>query len=517
MVTDIDIPVPVRGVMPHLDRQDVPPDGLIDAENFAIIDGIYQVRSGLEAFATAVSGRPMAYFQYRHSDGNYRVVKASTTKLYYLNNSLEWTDITDSADPLTGGPTQQPIFRVFQKAGATWLLMLNPAHTLKKWDGLTSAYTIVGGSPVKAQSMMVLFDRVLLGNLSSGSTINPAAVDVCANKDFDSGWNSEQTEILSSPPGDIISMNEFGGNIGAIYKTDGIVNAIAQGATDPFAFEPKVFNISGPCSALSVVWLSDGMHAILCRDGAIRIYDGTSFRFLEDLFNQKRGKYQKQVASKINWLTLARSFGFYDQDRRLLFFVYSETGEVNPGIGVMIDMSNGAMWPLKWDTLRFSAGIKLSAGTGLTIGSLVGTIGAKVLTIGEFSTTPQLLLLLGEENGQSYKETGTTDNAAAIIAYEESGLNSLGNKKRFKTLQSIEHYFAKAAAAQEITVKIGVSNYGEERVLDAGQTLAIGSSGPYTTGHRKDGRFFSRRYEASATQAIKSRGQVAEITMRSSR
>ncbi len=508
-MSDIAIPVPNLGVMAHLDRRDVPPRGLAQAENWIFKNGEFQVRPGLATFGDNVAQRPMGYIQYRHSDGALRTVKGTRTGLWKYNSSTNtWTNITGAA--LTGGPTQQVVFRVFQKAGATHLLEINEADVLQKWDGNAAAFSAAGGGPPRARCMAINARRVILGNLQTGGTISPVAVDVSASSDFESGWGTTQTELLSDTPGDIIGMSEHGNLLTAIYKSDAIYKAVAVGAVDPFEF-PLALALdekSGPASTLGIVKLSEGIDAYLGNDGSPRIYDGAS-RPVE--FSPAASRWIKDNA---DFSVLRRSFGFYDPLLKLLYFVFAEVNKSNPNLVAVIDPRNGIFHPYRYDTLRLSAGIMLNASTGLTIAELVGTLADQELTFAEYETI-QPRIILGEIGGQSYKDSATTDNAVAITTFWEGGLQPLGgNPRKFKTVKYVDHEFTKAAAAQAVTVKLGKSQYGEDPVLTAGKTLAIGNAGPYRTGHAKTARKISVRMEANATQAIKYKGSVAVVEER---
>ena len=422
-----------------------------------------------------------------------------------------WTDVSGTA--LTASPTQPTIFRAFQKSGATWLLGTNGSDTPNKWDGLTATYVVMGGSPPRARAMMVLFDYIVLGNLLSGSTVSGSAVDVSANKNFDSGWNgTTQTEILADTPGEIVAMMEMGKLQGAILKSDAVYNAIAIAASEPFRFELKDILSkgdveSGPASALLTVQLSEGLIWWLGKDGAGHAYDGISVMTLPY-------RIQKHVVDTANFASLTRGWGFYDRQRRHVWFVYPETDQINPNIGVIINRDTYEMYPVRWTTLRPTAGGKLDAATGITIGEAVGTIGASLLTIGEYrSTTPRIVI--GDMGGQSFYEGGFTDNGVDIPHFFETGL--AGRDENFTTVKQIKHKLAKAAAAQSLTVKLGKSNYGETRVLSTGKTLAVGSVGPYVTGHRDTGKYFSLRLEGNASQLIHWKGALALVANRGQR
>jgi hypothetical protein len=481
----------------------VPLDGLSDAENVLIRDGKFIVRPGVTAYGDDINERPLGYIQYFNNAGTVITVMGTDLGWHKLDSATDtWTDITEALNPLTGGALDPHIFRIFQKAGATWLLGTNGADAPKKWDSVAATYVDMGGSPPRARCMEMTFERLILGNLLSGGTISPVAVDVSAFQDFDSGWGATQTALLADTPGEIMSMNNLGLFQTAIYKKDAIYLAIAQGATDPFRFELKVAPVAGPASYRSVVPLPDGTQIYLAEDGDIKLFDGISVRSYLG-----RGA-QDFITGSMNVSTIRRAFGFLDTERGEAVFMYPEQTETEASVGIVINLRTRAFWPLRWSALEFSAGIKLALDTGATIGELSGTIGGLAATIGEFaSSTPRRFL--GQIGGQTYQDTGDDDAGTAIPFHAESGLFNLGSSLRRKTVHEVHYRFVQTAAAQNIDARLGYSDHGEARTLETAQTLALNTAGPYKSSHRRTARLVSQRLEGSASQPI----QIREINV----
>ena len=122
------IPIPHRGLMPHLNQREIGPEGLYQSENWVLRDGVFQVRPGSTVFGNDINQRATGYIQYRHSDAALRTVKGTIAGWWkYAAGTDLFTDITGTA--LTATAVQQQVFRVFQKAGATWLLGINSASS----------------------------------------------------------------------------------------------------------------------------------------------------------------------------------------------------------------------------------------------------------------------------------------------------------------------------------------------------------------------------------------------------
>lgn len=504
----ITIPIPVQGKRADLDRLAVPPEGAYDLENWILDkDGRFVSRRGFTAFGSSVSERPTGYVQYFNKDGSLKLVKGTNEGWFSYNiGTDDWDDITAGGNELTASAVQFQVFRVFQKAGETLLIGTNEADALKKWDGDAATYSDLAGSPPRAKAMMSIFDRLVLGNLLSGGTISPVAIDVSANKDPESGWASVLTLLLADTTGSIVTMQEIGNLQGVIYTTDSIHRLVAQGDVEPFRQELIQAKIKGPASPACVVEVEEGLHLYLAADASLRRFDGTAVR----IFSKAAHAH---IAGTADEDKLNRSWGAFDRDTRLAYFVYVPPGGTNPSQGVAVDVDSGAIYPIRFTTLRPSAGAFVTIESGVTIGELVGTIGEQEGVIGDYATTVRRFIV-GEVGGQSLENKGTQDDGVDIPLTYESGLNPLGEIRRYKDVQESEHLFAKAAGAQTVDISIGSSEGGENPTYETAQSIDIGNAGPYILGHRLAGKMFSMKIEASASQEVPWRGSVANVVNR---
>jgi len=99
-----------------------------------------------------------------------------------------------------------------------------------------------------------------------------------------------------------------------------------------------------------------------------------------------------------------------------------------------------------------------------------------------------------------------------IVNFFETGLQMLGEPRRFGVMQSVEHLFLTASAQQYISIALGKSDYGETRELQAAQDVDIGAGGPYETQHRLPGRLYSLRMSSSASVVVEWIGSLAAYT-----
>jgi hypothetical protein len=85
--------------------------------------------------------------------------------------------------------------------------------------------------------------------------------------------------------------------------------------------------------------------------------------------------------------------------------------------------------------------------------------------------------------------------------------------RRFNMLHQVEHYFPTTpAAAQNVSIYLGASDYGEEVAYDSAQTVDVAAGGPYLTQHRLPGRFYSIKMQATSSYGVEWMGSEATLT-----
>ena len=505
----IAIPIPVMGLLSAIDRERIPAEGLSECENFILRDRDFRVRDGLTLFGNSLGGRPSGFIHYDHSDGQLRLVGATTTGWKSFNFATQtWTAITGTA--LTAS-TEQQVFRVFQKSGGTFLLGVNAKDNPKKWDGVTPGYSDIGGSPPIARCMMILNNHVILGNLKTGSVISPVATDVSNFNDFDTGWGSVQVALHADTSGEIVFMEEMGNLIGVIVKSDAVYKATAQGGSEPFRFDyVAVPKDEGAASTLGYVRLGDGSIVYLSLNGKLKRYDLAS---VSDFGGDNARVY---LSETIDFSAIGRSWMAYDSTFREILIVYpGRGGSGEPDKGLIIKEQTGAILPVKWGVRKFTAGAYIRSVVRLTLGDLLNPLATTTKTFAELGQgDAKRQILAGDIAGQAFTFAGETDNGTPIDFLAETGLTPLSGGTNLTTVNSIEHRFQKAPSPQNVTVKIGFSKSGETRVLSNGSTIDIGQPGSYFTGHRVTSKYLSMRLEGSAQKAVIWRGSFVDAAQR---
>ncbi len=506
----IPIPIPSLGLLSAFDRERVGPEGLSECENWILRDRDFRVRNGLTTFGDSLGVRPTGFIHYDHSDGQLRIVGATIRGWKTFNfTTRTWTSITGTA--LTAS-TEQQVFRVFQKSGATYLLGVNNKDTPKKWDGVAAGYSDIGGSPPVARCMMILNNHVMLGNLKTGSVISPVATDVSTFNDFDTGWGNIQVALHADTPGEIVIMEEMGNLVGAIIKTDAAHRATAQGGVDPFRFDyVAVPKDEGAAATLAYVKLGDGSIIYLALNGKLKQFNGS---FVTDFGSDHARVY---LGDTIDLTSIGRAWMAYDATYREILVVYPQRGgSGEPDKGLIIKEQSGAILPMKWGTRKFTAGDFVRLIKPLTLGDLTVPLGTITKTLGELGQGDvNRVVLSGEPSGQCHSFTGTSDNGDPIAFIAETGLTPLNGGANMATVNSIESRFNKTAMSQSITVRIGTSKSGEARTLAANSdVIDIGVRGPYISGHRVTSKFLSMRFEGSSTQPVTWHGSYVDVAQR---
>ncbi len=505
MPEPIEIPEPKKGVRPDLDPEDIEDSALFRAENMIFRDGDFKTRPGFATFANDINERPLAYIQYSNVDGATKVVMG-TDKGWWLLSSNTWTSITGTA--LTGSETDFVVFRTFVKGVVTYLLGTNGKDTAKKWDGSAGAYSAIGGSPPKARCMAVLFNRCVLGNLTSGDTIHPAAIDVSNDKDMDTGWGTQLVAIVGTDS-PIVTIRELSDQTAAILKSDEIHLLIAQSGTTPFRPQFVKSGISGPASEKMAARLTEGSVVMVGKDGLASIFDGAAVQELPY-------SIQKQIVSTCNPEKMDRGWCTYDSDRRELWIMFPLQGSVDPNGGVMVNMGTLQVYPIRFAALKMTAGRKIKTATGVSIGDLTVPIGSLTQTLGDLGSNSAVRrLVFGDIGGQSFQDTATKDNAVSIPFSWETPVR--GKAEHFGTIERIRHRFKPSAMSQTVSVQVGKRNEAGDIAYGTAKSLNAGSTRRKVTGHRVTAEYFALRFSGDAHEDVNYMGSTAYLVPRGRR
>jgi hypothetical protein len=490
------IQLPVNGI-----RKDIPPiavgfQGLIDAENWIYRDAQFRVRPGLTDFADDIDQRPLGFIQYNHGSEDDRLVMGTDDSWWHYNSGAgTWTDLDGDTNPLTGGAIAQVVFRTFESGGTVKLIGVNSNDNPKIWTGAGSYADLAGNPPTAAVTLAIAADRVLM---AEGDILYWSG-----NLD-ETDWTASGVRVADTP-GDIVALLEFGNMRTAIYKESSIYMAFAQ--TDllyKFRIELVRSGIPGPTSPNAVFPLGElGIHCYLAESGAVMVFDGNTPNSLGD-------HIQTHIRATRDYDLRERSFGFYDPLQNDIYVFYANSGATDVNACVVINYDTRVMHYYTFAKNTITAGRAVVI-TDSTLVSELPIIDTIAQTFSEMDRG-QAEIIFGDVGGQVYHHSGATDDGENIVNFFETGLQLLGEPRRFGVLQSAEHLFLTATAAQDISIAIGKSDYGETRELQAAQTVAIGSGGPYETQHRLPGRLYSLRMSSSSNVGVEWLGSTAAYT-----
>lgn len=503
------IPMPTDGVHPEINQSELPPTAMFDAENWIFRDGRMRVRTGVVQLGTTTGDRPNGFFGYIDDSDTPVLLMGTDDDVFYFNDTTQdWVSLSASYTAAIADSTLFEAFSLGTESGpVTTVYIQNGKDLMKKWTLTDPTVTSVTAAPT-ARAMMVLADRLILGNIidNAGSSyagdIGPAVVTVSASLNPEAGYDLTDGQIIQllDTPGSIVGMQEIGNLQGIVYKTDAIY-LLSASDLQPFTVELKRAFIQGPVSPRAIVAAQDGLHYYLARDGNVMVFDGVDAKPL--------GRHiHRYILNTWDPDTAYKAHGLYDDENRELVFHYPGVGQAEPNRKIVVRLDDMSLWPGRYADLRITAATKASLPGGTTIGQLSGDIGSQSLTLGEYSSLGQTLLL-GDAGGITYGEGGTLDGTGAIAAFFETGATDFGDPLSFKSMRYIDHQFTTADDTQDVDVTLRGTNYGEDLVDDSTRTLEISVGGPYRTHHRFPKRNYALRVETDATETVEWQGATA--------
>jgi hypothetical protein len=255
--------------------------------------------------------------------------------------------------------------------------------------------------------------------------------------------------------------------------------------------------------------LPDGSHAYLGHDGQVYVFSG--------MRPVPVGPHiQEWVAGNADLPSLTNASGFHDPVSNILWFFYPSLGYADCNRAIAIQLPDHTLWPMIWTNKRPTVGrsVRLTAAT-VKWNEVANTWAQQELTWAGFDRTG-VQTIIGEHDGEAFVMAGNTDDGDAIPAYFETGLLDGGDPSRHKTLTEIDH-LATSDGIQAVSVKVGVSDHGEDRVLEPPVTLTVSGAAVSPTGHRVTGIAFSHRWEVLATAALAYLGGGMEMKVRGRR
>lgn len=136
--------------------------GALEAKNCIPEIKSYRQLNSLQAFSNALTGACLGSFWAQDSSNVVYNFAGDQTKLYELQNSVTWTDVSGSEAPYAATSWE------FTKFGADRVIAAAIEEPLQKFDiGTDSVFADLAGSPPQAKRIATIRDFVMIGNISS--------------------------------------------------------------------------------------------------------------------------------------------------------------------------------------------------------------------------------------------------------------------------------------------------------------------------------------------------------------
>jgi len=487
----------------------------------------------------SVYQRPMGITQYDRTQAQIFTVMG-TKKGWWKNNVSDqtWIDITDPEDQLNGTDVSQVVFRTFEDDnGNKVLLGTNGKETVKYWDGASETYSEVvneydgtdaGDDPdwedstMIAKAMAVTFNRIMWGNINTTCDATYDLPDgiITSEALYYDRWHDGSVVRLADTPGPITSLMEMGNQLTAIYKTDAIYVAQAQGGAIPFSYQLKSAQISGPASPLAVVQVDEGLHIYLSQDGDLVLFDGVRPRSLTPTAHN----YLQTV---LDFKSIGQCFGMYNRALKELYFIYppqGSEGETEAQSGIMISMQNPSqptIWPLAW-AFPITAGTFSYINQSKLFKEETRWWEEVDVTWDSFTRyTPNMLFcsastdnvgMPGTPEGVAFNQRGDKDWHGPMSLNFETGISDFDDLTRFKTVKEIDHLF-NPIPGQEVQILLRKYDYSTSNYISDVDTIDL-TEGPYISSHRLSGRMFALGIKADVSHRLEWGGSEASIHMR---
>lgn len=267
-------PVPIRGIIRSVPAHAIPIDGLYDARNVIVRNGVLRARPTYESQnVTALSGSAVGCGEYLTAAGVFKLIVITTTSIYSVGSSGgSLTDLTSGA--LTGTlytniGRMTTIVLGSGGSSANHVIMTNGKDAPQKWNGAAATVSTVAGSPPLWTDICTIDDKIV-------GIIPPYQVQWGATRSI-GVWPALNFKQMGETPDRIVAIRPGPGTtLGTIYKANSIWSIVPTGnAADASAFRfPFATIAEGPANPSAVVD-ANGRQFRMTRSGRIGMWDGT--------------------------------------------------------------------------------------------------------------------------------------------------------------------------------------------------------------------------------------------------
>ncbi len=447
----IEFNVPVMGERGDLTDRELPPQALRLCQNmWRNEEGNLVVRPGYGTLSLTNPGdRIMGIHYWRTAAGAHKLIALTLTKMWVYNYStLVWEDKSGTA--LSGGTTNHVRAVTFNTSGTFKVVFVNGVNSDKIWDGATSTYGTLGGSPTgNAIDVAVCANRLLLMR----SPFNIQVSDFNDPETYPTGNGFNFALIDGSDFG--VGMERFNRTSVAAFGEESQWVIRAQTGSIPFRVE-KVSDRIGPLSSAAIV-AAGGVIYYLGRDYNVYRFDGVN--------NVEVGWAMKPfVRANIDETNQTMTHGYYHEKHGKIVWVFPPSGSSLPSYGIFLDIKTGEMGRIIYGAGMTASGRVLVA-AGVTWASLSSYTWANI------DATYPTWDSFGSQNNRREVMLGNffglvhviglgdgSDNGAAIEAIWEVPLHSYGGWDMNYVPDTAETFFKKSSNATTVDLSLAYTN-----------------------------------------------------------
>lgn len=447
---DIRIPlVPAtRGVRTDLPAHLISPEYLSAGSNVLCRDGKVVVRPGYTSLSAApTTNRIMGGIYYKDHANTERLILGTTASFHVFDGS-NWSVVTGTA--LTGGNTDLVRFTVFMTGTSTRVIAVNDVDPTQTYTG-SGNFANLGGSPPVAKCCTTAFQRVILGNITSGGTRRSSDLAI---SDFQDPTSWQYTVSLTDTTDTVVEVRALNAQTFAVYKDRSQWIGIGTDNIFPFIFELRDTQ-PGPVSPAAVIAV-ENVHYYLGQDGDIYRFDGTRSQSVG-------GPVKRLVQDNLDFENSSRVHGFYDRTNREIWWLWPSYASSVGTYGVVYRVPYGdvpaAFSPLVSFAHTLTASIEWKMMTSVTWNGLStytwNNIADTYPTWNSFPGTTEQGIVLGRSTGAVYDfGRSTGDDGGTFDATFDSPWIPIGGIGKNTQVDTVESFFTETSST--VTARLSV-------------------------------------------------------------
>ena len=306
-----------RGWTPDFISFAVPEGGLLKAKNVIPYDTHYGSIGDKTAYSSnAVSGTALKAQEFKDNSGNTYVLVGTTNKLYLMDSTKAFTDVSRTATYNTAESWS------FAQYG-DWIVATNYVDPPQVMKGISTStvFQDLGGSPPQSKYLLFHKGHLIHAYVNESGTVSPKKLVWSAFEDIENYTPSLTTgadyQDLADAHGEIVGIENVGDNFAVFHRHS--ITLGWYGGTYVFNFAPnRVKNITIiPNSMVSI-----GHAVLFWEERNIYMFDGNSIVPVGDpvkrtvLGNLNRGFYNRITA-------------VHDPQNNIVYWAYPSTASTD--------------------------------------------------------------------------------------------------------------------------------------------------------------------------------------------